>query len=205
MIQELKTLLTKRNANVTGVKKESSVLIPLIYTQNQWQLIFERRALTLKSQPGEICFPGGLMEANESSREAAIRETCEELNLTPNQIQILGQIDSIMTSFDMIIHCYVGIIDTPLEAIRPSESEVHELIVIPLTTLTTHVPETYELKSRFDLAHDFPFGSIPNGKNYNFKNTNYPVIFYNIDAYIIWGLTARMLSAFLEIIKSTLK
>ena len=35
------------------------------------------------SQPGEISFPGGRVEDGETFQEAAIRETCEELNLVP--------------------------------------------------------------------------------------------------------------------------
>lgn len=45
------------------------------------------------SQPGEISFPGGRVEDDETFQEADIRETCEELNLVPDQIDIWGEID----------------------------------------------------------------------------------------------------------------
>lgn len=205
MINRITARLAAYTPNTTGVKKESAVLIPLILWRDKWHLIFERRALTLSSQPGEICFPGGLVKPGENSQSAALRETCEELNLSCSEIDLIGQIDSIMTSFDMIIHCFVGIINIPYENIIPSESEVHELIPIPLEDLCKLAPETYSLYSKFDLAHDFPFDSIPNGKNYNFKNSNHPVVFYNYGEQVIWGLTARMLKNFLDLIEDTLK
>lgn len=203
MFKNIEDTLKFYKPNVTGVKKQSSVLIPLIQHSGEWHLLFEKRAMTLNSQPGEICFPGGIVEKDESPQDAALRETCEELNLTENNIQLIGQIDSVMTSFDMLIHCYVGVIDMEYEALHPSKSEVDDLILVPLEYLMTVQPETYKISSKFDLDIDFPFESIPNGKNYNFKNTHYPIVFYNYGSITIWGLTARMVYNLVKLINGT--
>jgi len=174
--------------------------MPLIHYNGEWHLLFEKRAMTLNSQPGEICFPGGVVEKDEFPKDAALRETCEELNLTEEDIHLIGQIDSVMTSFDMLIHCYVGILDLNFEKINPSMSEVDNLILVPLDYLLTVQPETYNISSKFDLDIDFPFESIPNGKNYNFKNSHYPIVFYNYDSITIWGLTARMVYNLVKLI-----
>lgn len=201
MLKDIENIIGSYKANSTGVKKQSSVLMPLILHNETWHLLFERRALTLSSQPGEICFPGGIVEKGEHPKVAAIRETCEELNLSEDQIRLIGQIDSVMTSFDMLIHCYVGVLEIEFEQISHSISEVDELLLVPLDYLLNVQPETYKISSKFDLDIDFPFEAIPNGKNYNFKNTHYPIVFYNYEAITIWGLTARMVHNLIDLLK----
>ena len=200
MIDSLIDVIKAYKPNTSGVKRQSSVLIPLIEKNGCWELLFEKRALTLKSQPGEICFPGGAIEDVEHSREAAIRETCEELNINMNEVEIVGQIDSVMTSFDMIIHCYVGIIKRPFDQIKYSIDEVDHIFTVPLSYFVENPPKTYFINSVFNLSEDFPYQSIPDGKNYNFKTALYPVVFYDYDAYTIWGLTARMTEQFINML-----
>lgn len=203
MIDKIIETIKSHTPNITGVKRHSSILIPLIERAGTLHLLYEKRALSLKSQPGEICFPGGAIEDVEHPMDAALRETCEELGIIESQIEIIGQIDSILTSFDMLIHCYVGLLHIPFDEIRFSEEEVASIFTVPIQYLIDHTPKTYLIKSRFDLQEDFPFESIPNGKDYNFKTMSYPVVFYDYEDYTIWGLTARMTEQFVKMIKST--
>lgn len=200
MFDQFIEIIKNHKPNTKGVRRESSVLIPLIKRNETWHLLYEKRALTLQTQPGEICFPGGAMEDFEHSCAAAVRETCEELNLSIDDIDVIGQVDSIMTSFDMIIHCYVGIINVPFEAINYSKDEVDTIFTVPIQHFLDHPPEKHLLKSTFNLSDDFPFESIPNGKNYNFKASHYPVLFYVYENMTIWGLTARMTEQFIQLI-----
>ncbi|GAU77210.1 CoA pyrophosphatase [Fusibacter sp. 3D3] len=197
---EIHTKLQNINPNTSGVQRAASILIPLIERDDEIHILFEKRALHLSSQPGEICFPGGKIELLERSCETAIRETCEELNLADGEVTLIGQIDSILTSFDMIIHCYVGKISRPFEAIQFSKFEVDEIFTIPLSKLRTLTPQIYNIQTVMQLPEDFPFSNIPNGKDYNFRNTIYPVVFYHYDHYTIWGLTARMTRNFIDTI-----
>ncbi|EGT3617783.1 coenzyme A pyrophosphatase, partial [Clostridium perfringens] len=48
---------------------------------------------------------------------------------------------------------------------------------------------------------DFPFHNIIGGKDYNFREGKYKVIFYKYDKYVIWGMTARILENFLNLYK----
>ncbi len=199
MIDKLIETIRSHEANTTGVVRQSSILIPLIKRDGAWHLLYERRSFNLKSQPGEICFPGGMIDSDEHPRDAAIRETCEELNLLSSHIEIIGQIDSIMTSFDMLIHCYVGLLHCNFEDIAFSKAEVDLIFTVPIEHLQKTQPMRYLLSSKYDLSDDFPFQSIPNGKNYNFKSASYPVVFYDYGGYTIWGLTARMTEQFIMV------
>lgn len=197
---DINSKLQNTTPNTSGVNRASSILIPLIERDGEIHILYEKRALHLNSQPGEICFPGGKIESLEKSCETALRETCEELNLDDNEVTLIGQLDSILTSFDMIIHCYVGKISRPFEAIQFSRSEVDQIFTVPLSKLRTLSPQIYNIQTKMELPTDFPFSNIPNGKDYNFRNTVYPIVFYYYDHYIIWGLTARMTQNFINTI-----
>ena len=77
-----------------GEKGRYAVLLPLIYDvkTDKYQVLYQVRSEHI-SQPGEVSFPGGRVEDGETFQEAAIRETCEELNLAPDQIDIWGELD----------------------------------------------------------------------------------------------------------------
>ena len=72
--------LTRRPGMIGEEKfRQYAVLVPLINISGVTYLIFEKRSNKLKRQPGEICFPGGKLEENETMQECAVRETEEEL------------------------------------------------------------------------------------------------------------------------------
>lgn len=199
-MHKIKAILESQSINTTGFSKHSAVLIPLVAIDDTLHVIFEKRALHLSSQPGEICFPGGVVEKNETPLHAAVRETCEELNLREDQIEILGQMDSIGTNFDMLIHCFVAQIHAPYHSISPSPSEVDLIFSLPLTDILKTKPQEYTLQTEFKPSYDFPFEKIPDGKNYNFRKRHYDVLFYPFKTHMIWGLTAKMLFNFTSLL-----
>ena len=67
-----------------------AVLIPFVTTEEGKALLLEVRSQLVK-QPGEICFPGGRVEAGETPAETAVRETCEELGLKPEDIEVFSE------------------------------------------------------------------------------------------------------------------
>lgn len=105
-----------------GEKRRYAVLLPLIYDvkTDKYQILYQVRSEHI-SQPGEVSFPGGRVEDGETFQEAAIRETCEELNLIPDQIDIWGEIDYLIHQ-GRTIHCFVGKINIEnWEHIHPNE------------------------------------------------------------------------------------
>lgn len=180
-----------------GVKKETAVFIPLISVHGEIHLLYQVRAYHLRNQPGDVAFPGGEMEAGEGSEQAAVRETCEELQLPKHLIEIYGRIDSLYTSFDALIHCYVGRLHVDVEQIIPSSDEVETIFTVPLSWLCTHPPEWYFARHFFELDQLFPKEII---SNHGIKGSDYPVALYRSTPYIIWGITARITKQFIDII-----
>lgn len=186
-----------------GDNKLASVLLPLVKIGGVIHLLFEIRADGLKTQPNEICFPGGSLDQNEAPSQTAIRETMEELNLSQKQIRLLGAIDRINTPFNLFIYCYVGILDVEsLESISFNRKEVKSIFAVPLEFFLLNEPTIHHIGMRLDIPEDFPFNKIQKGKGYNWRNGRYPVHFYEYGGHIIWGMTARMINNLANILKS---
>ncbi|HCS11709.1 MAG TPA: CoA pyrophosphatase, partial [Clostridiales bacterium] len=69
-----------------------AVLVPMIEIDGELNFIYEVRSNSI-TQPGEISFPGGRIEEGESPKEAAIRETSEELLLNKANIEIIAELN----------------------------------------------------------------------------------------------------------------
>jgi len=179
---------------------EYAVLLPLVKKQGELYLLFELRSQNLRGQPGEICFPGGSTEHEDMDpSDTAVRETCEELRIKRADIEVLGPLDILLTAYQVKIFPYVGSIAENV-AINPDPREVEEVFYIPLDYFLTTKPFITQVKVNMQPEPDFPFQLIPNGKEYDWKQGRYPVYFYNYGNYSIWGITARILYNFIEII-----
>lgn len=200
-IDPLTNRLKKHERNILGHEQavKSAVLVPLLYQEGEWQVLFEVRAHDLNRQPGEICFPGGRLEAQDAnSKDTAVRETCEELLITEDQIELLGALDILVQPQSLFVYPYVGIIRENT-AIVPNR-EVDEIFTVPLNWLLDNKPEKHHLEMQIRPEQNFPFELIPNGKDYNWRQRSHPEYFYRYQEHIIWGLTARILQHFLTFI-----
>lgn len=189
------TILGKENFRLYGI------LVPLVRINGEIHLIFEVRSLQLKRQPGEICFPGGGVEkTDQSPKEAAIRETSEELGIDKRLITNVHPLNYFVQSMEgRIIYPYVGLIET-IDAIQPNPDEVKEIFTVPLQFFKQNEPEEHGLSFQIQHNEDFPYHLIPGGKNYSWRTREITEYFYFYKDYVIWGLTANILRHFLSVI-----
>lgn len=186
---------------------DAAVLIPFVYSKSvlpEIELLFEVRGKNLKRQPGEICFPGGSFEEKDCVfEETAVRETCEELGLGRGDIEIWGELDTFITHMGPVIHPFVGTLKNT-EKIRLSKEEVSEIFTVPLDFFLNTEPEIHEME-----LGDRPLGDFPSGlagrENAWRTRKKYRVYFYKYGKYVIWGMTARILYAFLNNFQGALK
>lgn len=176
---------------------KAAVLIALIENGEDYDVLFEVRSNQIPDQPGDVCFPGGAVEAGESYEEAAIRETCEELLINPDQIELIGASD-IMHIRNMIIYPYVGILTDYKESY--SQKEVAEVFRVPLNFFRTTVPDSYLVEAMAQPEEGFPYELIQGGRKYQWRVLKTEELFYQYEGHVIWGLTARMLAAFLKLL-----
>lgn len=184
------------------MKGKYAVMIPLILEDDQWKVIYEFRAMDLKRQPGEISFPGGRVEKGESFKQAAVRETMEELLIERKNINLIGELDYLISYANFTIYCFFGII-TGIDAkeIKPNKDEVDHIFTVPLEFLLNSSPDEYFLDLETRRNEEFPYNLIPNGEDYNFNSGKHSVLFYRYKDYNIWGYTAKMTRHFINIIK----
>lgn len=179
-----------------------SVLIPLIKINGEWEVIFELRAKDMNTQPGEVSFPGGRIEKNESFKEAAIRETMEELNISRENINIVGELDYLTSHTNLEIHCFLGKISgIEVDRISPNPGEVDYIFTVPLRYFLETEPKGYYMDVENTYNDEFPYNLIPGGKNYKFRKLRRTIYFYQYKDYIIWGYTATMMKHFIELIR----
>jgi 8-oxo-dGTP pyrophosphatase MutT (NUDIX family) len=177
---------------------QAAVLLPLLQTDEGPAVLFEVRSATLAWQPGEICFPGGRMEAGEAAGAAALRETCEELSLAAADIEIYGPLDTLAAQMGMVVHPYVGRILTP-EKIKPSRGEVAEVFAIPFKRLLDMQPLVSKIQIVTQPADDnFPYDLLPAYYRGPRVRKTYDLYIYQYEKYVVWGLTARILHDFLQ-------
>lgn len=178
---------------------KASVCIALLESKGNYDILFEVRSNQIPDQPGDVCLPGGAVENGESYRDAAIRETCEELLIRKEQIEIIGASD-ILHNRNTIIYPYVGILKDYQGTY--SAAEVAEVFQVPLDYFMETEPERHIIDARIEPREDFPFELIAGGRNYKWRSAKTEELFYRFDGHVIWGLTARMVYAFCDILKS---
>lgn len=176
---------------------KAAVCIALIETAEDYDILFEVRSNQIPDQPGDVCLPGGALEAGEDFEEAVVRETCEELLIRPGQLEIIGAVDFLHVR-NTLIHPYVGILKDYKGTF--SEAEVAEVFRVPISFFRDTEPEKYMVEAMAQPADDFPFELIEGGRDYKWRVMRTEELFYQYDGHVIWGLTARMVYAFMELL-----
>jgi 8-oxo-dGTP pyrophosphatase MutT (NUDIX family) len=160
--------------------RPAAVLVPFVWEEDQWKLLFIHRANTGEFHKGEVAFPGGKKEIEDKDLvETALRETTEELGIRSQDIEILGFMRSVPTVSNYLVTPIVGIMVWPQELLIET-SEVERAFLIPVSWLS----DTRNWAARIFLAKD--------GREHN-------SIFYNeFDNEVLWGMTARITQNLLE-------
>lgn len=188
-----------RQARILGEQSSAhfSLFLPLVFRDDEWHLLFQVRSNNVK-QPGEVCFPGGRVDPEDTSYQAAAsRELQEELGLEPEHTELLGELDIMVTPFQFMIHPFIGIIHNE-SAISPNPGEVAEIFTVPVSELMTMSPKEHPIRLDVRPEKGFPYHLIPNGEDYNWRTGYIKELFYEYDGRIIWGLTARVLAHAIE-------
>jgi 8-oxo-dGTP pyrophosphatase MutT (NUDIX family) len=187
LILWIKEILTHREikrVSIEGAHTASlvraGVLLPLFCKDGSYHCLFTRRTDKVKRHKGEISFPGGIYDISDEDLSAtALREAHEEIGLEPQDVQLLGELDEVMTMTDFVVSPFVGFIPYPYSFVL-SEEEIAEIIVLPLSGF---------LKEGILTEQDWTYG-----------DKTAKVYTYHCGRHIIWGATARILRQLLALI-----
>jgi peroxisomal coenzyme A diphosphatase NUDT7 len=179
-----------------------AVLLPLVMKEDGLHILFEVRSLNLRRQPGEICFPGGRIDLQDpDEKSAAIRETTEELGIKTEDITKVFPLNYLFSPFGMIVYPYAGFIEKP-EEIIPNHTEVEEVFTVPISYFMKNDPKIYHVNFKAEPEENFPFDLLVGGKEYNWRTRHLEEYFYLYENRVIWGLTARILAHFIELLRN---
>lgn len=180
------SLLTRRTPLITppdASRRQAAVLIPLFKSAVDYHVVFTKRTETLRHHKGQISFPGGAYDPDDGDLlTTALRESHEEIGITPNDVTILGRLDDLSTfSTNFIISAFVGLIPHPY-TFRPNPSEVAIVFDVPLSVLADPAFGCSHIRTREDGATlvDYEF---------------------HIGGHVIWGATARIIRHLLTVIR----
>lgn len=114
----------------------AAVLVPVVVGGDEPTLLLTRRSAHLHDHPGQIAFPGGRVDAGDTSPEAtALREAQEEIGLSPEQVELIGRLpDYYITASGFRVTPVVGLLRGPLQ-LRLDAFEVAEAFETPLSFL----------------------------------------------------------------------
>lgn len=162
--------------------RKAAVLLALFDQDEELYLTFIRRATTLRSHSGEIAFPGGSTDQKDASPViTALREAQEEIGLDPSRVEVLGIMPPVFTVVsNFLVTPVIAYLPQGLGTLRLQASEVDELLLLPLDGLADPTIQHTEEWTRGGVART--------------------VYFYDYGPYRIWGATARILNALLELL-----
>lgn len=170
-------------------RRAAAILAPLVGGVGAApRLILTRRAAALRRQPGDIAFPGGMVEPGETGAAAALRESSEEIGLDPGRVRLLGRLDERPTYHGFRLSPFVGWIrETPERPlVLRAGPEVDLVFAVPWDELASGRIEETEVQPR-RVRTD---GTIV-GPRVLWR--------YRWRGHDIWGLTARVIRDLLDV------
>jgi 8-oxo-dGTP pyrophosphatase MutT (NUDIX family) len=164
-----------------GYAKEASVLMLIFERENQPHFLLTLRTEEVSTHKGQISFPGGMRQGEESLEQTALRETFEEVGIAPDRIEILGRFHDYLSITGHRVAPFAAYIQGHFDTV-PQRGEVAEVLQVPWSLFLDPSRQRTERMLRHGAMID--------------------VYFYRYEPNEIWGLTARIIKDFLEAMNS---
>jgi 8-oxo-dGTP pyrophosphatase MutT (NUDIX family) len=151
---------------------DAAVLVPLFARDGELHIVLTRRNAGLRRHGGEVSFPGGRQDDEETDlRLTALREAHEEIGLAADAVEFVGALTPTPTvATNYVVHPFVGLIAPGLQWTL-SAREVDEVIE----------PTVGELRERYGR------------RSLVRRGMRLRTDVYALEGAHIWGATARIL------------
>jgi 8-oxo-dGTP pyrophosphatase MutT (NUDIX family) len=174
-----------RAETVPGYRR-AAVLLPLYEAETGPHFVLTKRTERVPTHKGQISFPGGGFQDEDGSLlTTALRETEEEIGLLRRDVDVVGVLDDTVTAASAhVVRPFVGFVPHPYP-FRLDPFEIEQLIHLPLHPLLAPNCFREEIWDRDGHPHS--------------------VFFHEHAGHTIWGLTARILKQFVEVVGAPLQ
>lgn len=167
-----------REAIVNQGLREAAVLIPVVDRRGGASVILTKRTEKLRSHSGQIAFPGGRLDATDPTPEhAALRETEEEIGLSPSFVEVVGRMPDYVSGSGFRIAPILSVV-RPDFRLTINPDEVDDAFEVPLAFLMD--PRNHNRESRIWQEKERFYYTMPFGERY------------------IWGVTAGIIRTLYE-------
>ncbi len=171
--------------NLDGMNTRASAVLILFSLEDPHSILYTVRNEQLLHHGGQISFPGGRQEPDETPRETACRETAEEVGVHPHQYEITGCLSPIFVPpSQFIIHPWIAFCgERPAVSIQTTE--VSEAFWVTMDDLL----DQEKIKTR--------------KLSYRQKTLTYP--YWDVHRVPLWGATAMITSEIVTLYHDFLK
>jgi 8-oxo-dGTP pyrophosphatase MutT (NUDIX family) len=178
MIDELKRDIRQRLSDssprilANNCEAEAAVLISVFQREGEPCLLLTERTQEVATHKGQISFPGGRRDEQDSSlRATALRETEEEVGIAADWVEIMGQFDEYRSKTNLRVRPFVGFLKEGF-TVSPNPREVARILEVPLQFFSQTTPRE-EVRQR--------------------HGRQVTLYFYEYESDVIWGLTAAII------------
>ncbi|OOW07918.1 NUDIX hydrolase [Acinetobacter sp. MF4640] len=159
------------------IKSADAAVLIAITNEDDPKVLLTRRSVYLSNHAGEVSFPGGKRDPQDTSNiVVALREAYEETALNPFDVQLLGDLPMQKARNGMLVKPVVGLIPPEVELVA-QPTEIDRIFFASLKQLMEVPAVPYEVR----FAH---------------QSLYFPSM--RVENEIVWGLTARMLVALFQ-------
>ena len=107
----------------------------MIIYENELKILLTQRTAHLHDHPGQISFPGGRSDPEDTSAiDTALREAEEEIGLPASRVEVLGSLPHYLTITGYQVTPVVSLVDAG-HFYKPDEFEVADVFEVPLSFL----------------------------------------------------------------------
>jgi len=173
----------RRNPTPPPDAKVACVLNLLHRHNGHWRTVLIQRTENPRDRhSGQVSFPGGRYEESDVELvNVALRETHEEVGVSPLEVEVLGRLTELYIPVsNFVVYPFVGVLHGPAD-FSPQTGEVETILTPPLTLFAQ--PENRKMTD-LTIAQGLTLKGVP---------------YFDVEGRVVWGATAMILSEFLEV------